>query len=73
MKIIKNKPLPLPSPRGRKPQARFDIADQLEVHDCLVVANRKEASAVSHRLRRAGKKYTHRALPEGGIGVWRTE
>ena len=71
MKIIKNKPLP-PSGRGL-PQPRFDIADQLEVHDCLVVDSYKDASAVSHRLKSAGKKYTQRKLPEGGIGVWRTE
>ena len=75
MEIIKNKPLPrdgrLDAKHRRDP--RFDIVDQLEVHDCLVVADRKEASAVSYRLRRAGKKYTHRTLPEGGVGVWRTE
>jgi hypothetical protein len=72
MEIIKNKPLPRDG-RGRGAPSKFDIADQLEVNDCLVVADLKEAYGVSYRLRRDGKKYTHRKLPEGGVGVWRTE
>jgi hypothetical protein len=72
MEIIKNRPLPRDG-RGCHPQAKYDIADQLEVNDCLVVADYNEANAVSYRLRRVGKKYTQRKLPEGGVGVWRTE
>ena len=74
MEIIKNKPIP-PSGRskGRRRLPKYDIADQMEVGDCLVVADRNEASAVTKRLIRADKKVTRRQLPDGTIGVWRIE
>jgi len=74
MEIIKNKPMP-PSGRskGRARLPKYDIADQLEVGDCAIVADRKESSAVTKRLIRADKKVTRRTLPDGTIGVWRIE
>jgi len=74
MEIIKNKPIP-PSGRskGRPRLPKYDIADQLEVGDCAIVANELEASAVTRRLMRADKKVTRRQLPDGTIGVWRIE
>jgi hypothetical protein len=76
MYIIKNKPLP-PKCLGRlgrrQHNPRFDVVDQLDVNDCLVIDNQKDVSAVRYLLRREGKKLTQRKLPEGGFGVWRVE
>jgi len=73
MEIIKNRPIPPSGQNGRARLSKYDIADQMEVGDCVVVADRKEAAAVTRRLIRADKKATRRQLPDGTIGVWRIE
>ena len=73
MEIIKNKPIPPSGHKGRARLSKYDIAAQLAGSDCLIVADRKEAAAVTKRLIRADKKVTRRQLPDGTIGVWRIE
>jgi hypothetical protein len=71
MEITKGRSIP---PRRTKPrQTRYDIAEQMEVGDCIVVPTYKELIGLSHRLTRAGQKCVTRKLGEEGFGVWRTE
>jgi len=72
MEIIKGRSIP---PRKTKPrQTRYDIAEQMEVGDCIVTTTYKEVCVLRHRLIRAGKKGTTRKLDgEEGFGIWRTE
>ena len=69
MEIIKGKPMP----EKRFRVSKYSVVEQMEVGDCVIIDSYKGVSAINHRLRRSGKRSASRELPEGGIGVWRTE
>ena len=71
MEIIKGRVLPPRSRMLRK--VEYDIAEQMEVGDCIVAPTLKEIVGMNHRLTRAGKKCTTRKLNGEGFGIWRTE
>lgn len=73
MEIIKNKPIPPKRDQQQKRQSKWNISEQMEVGDCIIVATNKEVSLLNNRFRRAGKKSVSRKLSDGTIGVWRTE
>ena len=76
LEIIKDKPIP---PDGRSERFRhnskYDVVYQMEIGDCVIVENRKGATAMAHRCRRGIPRigFVTRQLPDGTIGVWRTE
>jgi|TARA_R100001530_G_scaffold76895_1_gene53971 hypothetical protein len=73
MEIIKNKPVPPRRRNGPPRSAKYDIADRMEVGDCVAAPTHKEVVALYNRLARMSKKCVTRKLPDGTIGVWRTE
>ena len=70
MDIIKGKPIPV---RRMGVKSKWGECDQMEVGDCVVVGTRADANTLVCYLRHRHKKAATRHLPEGGIGVWRTE
>jgi hypothetical protein len=71
LQIIKDKPLP-PDGRGGG-MTKYGVANLMEVGDCVIVENYNQAKGLRYHFKGSGKKCTTRKLPEGGIGVWRTE
>jgi len=69
MEIIKDKPIP---PQSRLRREELDIADKMEVGDCVLCKNRKDAYVVRQRFLRAGNNGVTRMTDEGCY-IWRTE
>jgi hypothetical protein len=63
--------VPIPSHRGGK---NIELLLQLQVGDCISVADRSEANGLFVAARRMGKiKLLSRTLDDGAITVWRVK
>jgi len=72
MEIIKDKAMPVRTATGKK-TSRYSECDQMEVGDCVIFTTRKEANGLVVFLHHRQKRAATRGLPDGTIGVWRTE